>query len=41
LKTPEKIEPKNKIMLFSMLSHFGTLVLLKSQCTTTITSQRT
>ena len=41
LKTPEKREPKNKIMLFSMLSHFGTLVLFKSQCTTTITAQQT
>jgi len=37
LKTPEKRESKNKNMFFSMLSSFGTLVLLKSQCTTTIT----
>ena len=36
LKTPEKRESKNKNMFFSMLSYFGTLVLLKSQCTTTI-----
>jgi hypothetical protein len=38
LKTPEKRESKNKNMFFSMLSYFGALVLLKSQCTTTIVS---
>ena len=41
LKTPEKRESKNKNMFFSMLSYFGTLVLLKSQCTTTIIVRQT